>query len=559
MNRIRTTIGLMGLYVALTSGRGLAQALPEPPPVLPPSLQPSMPPPVPAPPAVQPAAPAAIPAPPAPPVPAEPPVPQPTVAPGSEAAALKPGPVATPDNPTGRQEPAVTIEWIGPPTAQVGVPGVYTIALRNTCNVAVQNVVVHARLSNGLPVGSTESGAVAEGDVLRWDLGILQPRERRNLQMRLLPKQPGEVDCSAWVTFTGSTSLHVSVREPKLDLKVTSPQAPVIVGDTASFDLTMTNPGNMQTPEVKVQVALSSGLEHAQGQQVGIDVGNLAAGETRHLHVICAAKAMGDQTCVVEAVAGTELRIQGRGQVTVVRPTLELEASGPTARYLDRKAQFAFKVTNTGNGTAANVNLNDVIPDGFKFVSATDGGHHDFRTRSVFWALGDLAPGQSKEMKLELLCINAGSFNQKATLQAARGLKVEKEVPTQIEGLSAILLEVVDLEDPVEVGADATYEIRITNTGTKAETNLRLVCTLPEKMQFKAASGLTLYHAEGSVIVFEPLAKLPPRADAFFRIQAKTLAPGDMRFKSELTTTNLVEPVIKVESTRVFGDQPDMK
>jgi hypothetical protein len=138
--------------------------------------------------------------------------------------------------------------------------------------------------------------------------------------------------------------------------------------------------------------------------------------------------------------------------------------------------------------------------------------------------------------------------------QAARGLKADNEVITRVEGLSAILLEVVDTEDPIEVGADTSYEIRITNTGSKTETDIKLVCAIPEKMQLKSAQGPAHYQEQGREVIFEALPKLAPRADAIYRINVKAIAPGDVRFKAQITSTNLVEPVVEMESTRIYED-----
>src|SRR5262249_42597681 len=232
-----------------------------------------------------------------------------------------------------------------------------------------------------------------------------------------------------------------------------------------------------------------------------------------------------------------------------------LEATGPKLRYLDRKAVYSFKVTNPGDASATNVTVSDVIPAGFKFLAADSGGRHDFSTRTVSWFLGEIGPAQSKEVKLEVVAVNPGEFQHKVMAQAARGLKEETDVLTRVEGLSAILLEVVDTEDPIEVGAETSYEIRITNTGSKTETDIKLVCTLPEKMQLKSAQGPTHYHEEGKNLVFDMLPKLAPRADAIYRVTVKATAAGDMRFKTQITSANLVEPVHEEEATRVYADK----
>ena len=65
--------------------------------------------------------------------------------------------------------------------------------------------------------------------------------------------------------------------------------------------------------------------------------------------------------------------------------------------------------------------------------------------------------------------------------------KTEKSIATKVEGLSALAMEVTDTDDPVEVGTDTSYEIRVTNTGSKDETDVKLVCVIPPQMKFKSA------------------------------------------------------------------------
>jgi hypothetical protein len=162
-------------------------------------------------------------------------------------------------------------------------------------------------------------------------------------------------------------------------------------------------------------------------------------------------------------------------------------------------------------------------------------------------------------VKFEVQAINPGEHKHKATAVAARGLRSEAELMTRVEGLSALLLEMVDTEDPIEVNGDTAYEIRVTNTGSKTETDIKIVATVPDKMQFKNAQGPVRYREEGKTIVFEPIERLAPRADAIFRINVKAVDPGTVRFKIQMTSTNLVEPVVKMEATRIYSDAPEAK
>jgi uncharacterized repeat protein (TIGR01451 family) len=475
---------------------------------------------------------------------------------GSEEHLPEPTPTVTNDNPTGRQEPAISMEWIGPPIAKVNQPADFTLVVRNACNIPVQQVMVRVRIPNGMTVGSTEPKAVSENNVLMWELGAMMPHQEKNLMMRLVAETRGDVSPQAWVTFTGSSVMRIKVREPKLVLKAQATDH-VLVGDAATIVLTVTNPGDGPAEQVKIHAKLSDGLEHGSGKNVDFSVGTLAPGESRSATLICATRGGGEQKC--EGIADAEGGLTAKDQaiVAVIMPRLDLQATGPGLRYLERKAQFSFKVTNPGDAPATNVTVSDVVPAGFKFLNASDGGQHDFTTRTVSWFLGEIAPGQSKEVKLEVLAVEPGEHRQHASAQAARGLKAENDLMTRVEGLSALLTEVVDTEDPIEVGAETVYEIRVTNTGSKTETDLKLVCTIPEKEEFKAAQGPVKFHEDGKKVVFEPLPKLAPRADAIYRVTVKALAPGKVKFEVQVSSTNLVDPVIRQESTTIYSDAPE--
>ncbi|HEY7311522.1 MAG TPA: CARDB domain-containing protein [Gemmataceae bacterium] len=464
----------------------------------------------------------------------------------------------SPDSAVGRQEPAVSLEWVGPTTAKIGQANSYSLMVRNACNIPVQQVLVRVRIPAGVNCSETEPKAVSEGNVLVWELGALQARQEKNLQMKLVPEHKGDISPQAWVTFTGSSVMRIKVREPKLTIKATGPPK-VVAGDTATFVLAVSNPGDGAAEQVKIHAALSEGLENARGPKLDYDIGNLAAGETRNVTVQCISKTGGTHTCDATAEADGGLHAKDTVSVSVTTPRLDLQMVGPGLRYLGRKALYSIKVTNPGDAPASNVTVSDVVPEGFKVLAASDGGRHDFSTRTVSWFLGEVAPGATHEIKLEVQAVNQGEFKHKASAVGARGLSAEAELGTRVEGLSALLLEMVDTEDPIEVSSETSYEVRITNTGSKVETDIKLVASIPDKMQFKNATGPVRFHEDGKTIVFEPIEKLAPKADAIFRINVKAVEAGTVRFKIQMTSTNLTEPVIKMEATRIYSDAPEVK
>jgi len=471
---------------------------------------------------------------------------------------LEPNAGPTNDNPTGRQEPAVSLEWIGPSTAKLGQPVICQIIVKNISTSRVRQVTVRARIPEGVTVNATEPKAVTEDNHLVWNLGTMEVRQEKRLDLQVVPETKGTIAFPAFVTLTGCSTTKLEVREPKLALKASAaPQA--VVGDPATVTVTVTNPGDAAAEKVKIRAVLTEGLEHARGNTVEFDLDTLAPRESRTVLILCAGKTPGQQKCEVTASADPRLSAQDVVNIDVVSPKLDVFVAGPGMRYLDRHAVFLFRVTNTGTAVAHHVMLTDHVPAGFKVVGAA-GAQHDFVARTVSWFMGDLQPNQSREVNLELSAINPGEHKNQVVATAARGLRADGEIVTRIEGLPALLMELADVDDPVEVGASTSYEIRVTNTGTKTETNLQLVCTVPGEMQCLDARGPAgcPFKMEGKQVIFQALPKLAPRVDAIYRVSVRCLTPGDCRFRAQITADGLSNPVLREESTRVYGDEGDI-
>jgi uncharacterized repeat protein (TIGR01451 family) len=458
-------------------------------------------------------------------------------------------------SPSGRQESAVSLEWVGPVTMKLGQTATYQLIVKNTGAAPVQGVVVKSRIPGRARIVGTKPKAATEVNSLSWDLGTLQPHQEQRLDMQILAESRGDLACQAYVTFTGAAMTRVLVREPKLVVKTTAGER-ALVGDVVTITVTVSNVGDCSAEQVRIRAMLPEGLEHSKGRSVEFDIGNLAPNDPKSVQLVCVAKGAGRQVCEATATADGNLRCQDVANIDIVAPRIDLTAMGPKLRYLDRKAVYNFRVTNPGSAPASNVMVSDLLPDGFKFVRASDGGRHDFATHTVSWFIGDLGPGQTREVSMEAVATNTGDQKHKATVSAARGLRGEVDIATRVEGLSALLMELVDLDDPVEVGADTAYEVRVTNTGSKTETNLQLVCIIPDKMEFRSAHGAgdCKYHLRGKELVFEPLPQLLPRTDAIYRINVRGIAPGDLRFRARITADGLTDPVLKEESTKVYGD-----
>jgi uncharacterized repeat protein (TIGR01451 family) len=461
--------------------------------------------------------------------------------------------------PGGKQDSLVTVDWSGPALAQVGETVDYALLIKNTSSLAVHKVQANVRLPAGMVAKSTKPEAATEGEVLVWQLGSLLPHQEKSLQLQLVISTKGEVSPAAWVSFSGlsSSTKHIRVHEPKLALKVTTPPR-VVAGDPVTLVLAVCNSGDGMAGQVKLHADLPEGLEYTRGRNVDFEVGDLVPGESRTVQVVCLARAGGEQKWDIAAESGGVVKAQEKGVVNVLTPRLDVELTGPGLRYVDRKATYTARVSNRGDIPASNTTVSEVIPPGFKFVSASDGGRHIASNQSLSWFIGEIGPGQTREVSFELMAIKAGEQKHRVTACSERGFKVEvaQELATRIEDFSALTMEIANADDALEVGKFTTYEVIVNNAGSKMESDIRLVCVLPDKVEFKSAQGPSRYHFEGNVVLFDPVTKLAPRGDVVYQVKVKALAPGDLRFRAQVNSSNMVEPVIQVRAIRVYADRP---
>ncbi|MFM8360026.1 MAG: hypothetical protein ACKOET_15885 [Verrucomicrobiota bacterium] len=232
------------------------------------------------------------------------------------------------------------------------------------------------------------------------------------------------------------------------------------------------------------------------------------------------------------------------------RPALALECLAPAELLPGRPVRVCLRLRNTGDGEDRKVVARLPVPANAVLAEATEGG--TFRDGAVDWDLGLVKAGATREVCASFTVDRLGEL---AFAPAARGEVapgVSSDCRTTVRGVPAILLEVVDAEDPIQVGNLVEYEIRVLNQGTAAEANVRVRCELPESQEFVSATGTASVKAEGRVLMMETLSSLEPKAEARWRVVVKAAREDDARFRVELSSDEFQLPINENESTRQY-------
>jgi uncharacterized repeat protein (TIGR01451 family) len=453
----------------------------------------------------------------------------------------------------GAQNPSLVIQKLAPPEIQVGKPAKFVIQVRNAGSQAAADVVIRDEVPQGTRLLSTSPTAEANGSELLWHFGNLSIGEERSIEMHLMPTSEGEVGSVATVTYSAQASIKTRSTMPQLAIRMTAPKQ-VMIGQEQRVKIEIRNPGSGDATGVMLFENVPENVRHAAGPALEFEIGTLRAGETRELELVLLAEKPGEVVNVLTARAEGNLEVQQQVEFEVIAPKLTVAVNGPERRYLERPATYEVKVANPGTAPARDVQLVTKLPKGMKFIRANNMGEYDAGTHAVYWSLAELPEGEQGTVEVVAMPIEAGTQTLQVEGRAQQGLADETKQQVVVEGLAAIMFELHDLEDPIEVGRETNYEIRVVNQGTKAATNVQVAVTLPQGMQVVNAEGETRPSIQQGVVLFSPLRELAAKSDTVYRLKVQCLRPGDQRVTVEVKTDDLSQPIRREESTRVFGD-----
>lgn len=449
-----------------------------------------------------------------------------------------------------RSSGVIAVERSAPGEVRVGTEMAYQLKLINLTDGPIEAVTLTEQFPAEFQVRSLDPEPDRRaGATATWNIGEIGPRAAKTIRITGVPTGAGALPTCATVTFSTKACSTIRAVQPRLDLVKSAP-AEVMQCDPIPITLTVANRGTGVARDVRIVDQLPEGWETLEGQtEVMIPVGDLGAGQSRDFTVPARSRRVGQFVNEAAANEGGGLTADARATTRIVRPELALSKTGPALRYLGRPTVFELTVQNKGNAPAQNAVLVDELPRGASFVEASDGGQ--LRDGRVAWNLGTIAPGDSRTVSVTITPTVLGTLRNPATVQA-RCAEATASAELEVRGVPAILLEVIDLEDPIEVGTNETYEIRVLNQGSAEGTNIVIACLLPAEQAFVSADGPTEAKREANKVVFAPLRTLAPKNEVTYRVVVRGVQVGDTRFQVSLTSDQLQRPVEETESTHIY-------
>ena len=412
----------------------------------------------------------------------------------------------------------------------------------------VAEVTVKQHVPEGLQYVKSDPAGVAEGNVVTWTFPMMDACDTENIKVWYKVLKEGASTVCATIHALPRVCFTVCGSKPILEITKTGPET-ALLGENVTYCVTVKNTGTGAANDVKVTDTVPPGLVHSSGEStLEWSLGTMCPGDVRTANVTLRAAERGTHCnkAMVESSNANSADAQACTEVLIA--DLEIAKDGMKEQYIGKNADYTIVVKNTGDVDLNNVSVVDSAPAATTIVAAEGG---TVSGNSAMWTIATLKSGESASKTMTLTSMTPGT-HENCAQASAMGLSARDCAETLWKGIPAILIEVIDTEDPLQIGEPETYIIRVTNQGTKEDENIVITAQFPAEVDPVGASGATEGKVDGKKVAFEAYPSLAPKQAITYEIRAEGKSTGDGRIKVYMDSDMLSTPVLEEESTHVY-------
>jgi len=408
----------------------------------------------------------------------------------------------------------------------VGANLTYAVVLRNSGPDPASGVTLSDRLPSAVTfvsATSTRGSCARVATIVTCNIGGMANDTTATVTIVVTPTAAGRITNTAVVSGNETdpiSSNNVAATDTDVfsvavtDLSVLESDSPdpAFVGNDLAYTIIVNDNGPFDATGVVLTDRLPSGVTFLSastgcarsGAIVTCAIGNLPNGPGRVFTIIVRPTTPGTITNTV-SVTGNESDPSTANNIaaevtTVDAATADLSISmtdspDPVSQGTD--LTYVIGVGNNGPVAATGAILTDNLPPNVTFVSATSGlGTCSQTSGTVTCNLGNLRVGVHGSVLIVVRPTRQGTINNRATITAN---EIDSNPSDNTAMQSTTVVSAPDLQafiedspDPVAVGVDLTYTIRVINSHAVAgppATNVTLIDTLPANVTFVSATS----------------------------------------------------------------------
>jgi len=365
-------------------------------------------------------------------------------------------------------------------------------------------------------------------------------------------------------SVTYATSVVLTAPNCVADLIVTKIQTgganPVnVIGQTLDYTITLENAGTLDITNVNITDVLPDGNNGVLVGPTGDNgtVGILEIGET-WTYTSSYITSLIDFTNAVDlvntvSVTATEITTPevDTAITTIVVSDLELTKTvSNNSPIVGENVEFTISVTNQGSSDATGIEVTDLLPDGYTFVSDDASGNYDSNTG--IWNVGNILNGGNSKLIITATVNAGGDYTNIAEITASDNLDSDSTVnnndtneddqdsaavsPSASSDIS--LSKSVDNGIP-NVGDDVVFTITVTNHGPSDATGIEVTDLLPDGYLFVSDDASGNYDSNTGIWT---VGNILNGGNLELKITATVNAGGDYTNIAEVTAADNFDP-----------------
>ncbi|MGI9530677.1 gliding motility-associated C-terminal domain-containing protein [Lutimonas sp.] len=481
----------------------------------------------------------------------------------------------------------------------VGTDIVFTIVVANDGKSDVTGVQV----TDLLPSGYTYVGDDAAGDYNSvtgiWNAGSILNGANTSLNITATVNAAGDYTNVAEITASDNLDSdsfvnNGDISEDDQDDADTTPQASsdlsltkVVdnaspnVGADVTFTITVANNGPSDATGIQVVDMLPTGYAYVSDDAAGAyvsgtgvwTVGNVNNASSATLTIVATVNVTGDYNNIAEITAADNIdndSTPGNGDITeddmdnaVIVPnpvsdielTLDVDNASP---LVGDNVVFTVTITNNGPSVATGIEITDVLPSGYTYVSDDVAGN--YVSASGLWTVGSINAAGNSVLNITATVNATGDYNNIAEVTASVNLDPDStpnngdlteddmdEITTTPIAVSDIsLTKTVDNATPF-VASNVVFTIVVDNQGPSEATGIIVTDILTDGYTYVSDDSSNAYDALTGIWNVGTIAA---GASGTINITATVNVSGDYSNTAEVTSADNLDP----DSTPNNGD-----
>ena len=314
---------------------------------------------------------------------------------------------------------------------------------------------------------------------------------------------------------------------PSLRVSTSGPET-IVVGQPATYLVTLSSQGEVAAENITVRVALPPGvdLQATKATAGAVDKKDILIGDGRLLWNIEQLPARAEESLSLVLVPqegrGFDLSVDwslqtrsSKTPITVQEPKLQLEFAGPDDLVFGETAAWTIAVANPGTGDAQDVNLEVYCGDD--------------KLGSI--KVGTLAAGADRTVDLKLQPNQVGAARFAAVAVAQRGLKAESVHAFLVRrGQLQIKLDGPSFE---YAGDETLYHVRVGNMGNADAKDVTVCLSLPADTQYQGGLEAVDVSPQGVNWKIDCVA---PGTESVFQVRCEFRHGGEQQLVANVST-----------------------